>query len=309
MQCPKCGRESRGLCIDCLLEERPITVKEPELERCTGCGLYWHKGNWTEIGKNELAEIVRKNLKVPHGIKIEELSIKPDEEKNYLKLDITLLGNYKNKKFEKKLETKVKIKKTQCKKCCRMSGSYYEAILQVRGFEFSDLDENFVAKAVKVAGGTDFYISSMNYARKLKNHLRDAGFFVNESEKLVGMKEGKNLYRVSISVKPPAFGEGDVLKYGNELLYVKKLGRVVGVVDLKTGEKKGIDMNKLKKPGIAAKKSELRNALVSAVSPKGMHIIDTENHEVYDVARIEDAQSGDTMNFVRISGKIYVIKK
>ena len=56
----------------------------------------------------------------------------------------------------------------------------------------------------KLKKGLNLYVSSIESARKIsKEIIKRLGGVLKESKKLVGKKEGRNVYRVSFSVRLP----------------------------------------------------------------------------------------------------------
>ncbi len=136
-----------------------------------------------------------------------------------------------------------------CDRCMKFRSGYYEAILQVRSLRGKLTErereeiENFVTEATASLlerdpmayisdveypeEGIDFYIGSLNAARKLARRLIDAyGGTVVESHKLVGFdrERGKRKYKAAISVRIPHFRKGDVLLVDGQPYLVTGLG-------------------------------------------------------------------------------------
>ncbi len=148
-----------------------------------------------------------------------------------------------------------------CDRCMKFRSGYYEAVLQVRSFrgklterEREDI-ENFVTEAAAsllerdpmayisdvkhLEEGIDFYVGSLNAARKLARRLVDAyGGTIGESHKLVGFdrERGKRKYKAAISVRIPHFRKGDVLLVDGQPYLVTGLGERCSLYHLIDGE-------------------------------------------------------------------------
>ena len=114
------------------------------------------------------------------------------------------------KETTREVKYKIEIEKTVCPSCSRLSGNYYEAILQLRGdpYKVLLLKESVekalarkgvgITKAVKLKEGIDLYITS---SKALLELVRERGYKVKLSRKLHGLKEGKRVYRLTIALR------------------------------------------------------------------------------------------------------------
>lgn len=131
------------------------------------------------------------------------------------------LVKYKNRWVKKSLEELnkegfYKVKKTICPNCSRKFGGYYEAILQLRGLstEVIDFTENRLENISKndrkafykiesVKNGFDIYIGSKSAAKKVSELVkRNFNLKIIKSYKLVTRREGRDVHRTVISLKP-----------------------------------------------------------------------------------------------------------
>ena len=138
---------------------------------------------------------------------------------------------------------------------------YYEAILQlrdcteaVRGFVIAKIaKENIgVAKDLEVKGGWDLYLADNNFARAVGKNLQDKfGGKVQMSASLWGLKDGKEVYRVTVLFRCAGFVKWDKVMYKGEEYKVKMmLEKDIMLQNVKTGEKVHVkykEMDKIKK--------------------------------------------------------------
>lgn len=202
MFCPKCGREWKGgLCVDCYLKDNPISLKPVEIKVCD-CGMFSNRGLWTGDVLSNLGSLVSGKLHVPHHIKLKSVDVVPLGGKRRLKVKVTVRGDYAGEAFETVFESNVPILKVTCPSCAKLSGGYFEAILQVRTPKIKlEFKSEMVSNVEKVRGGYDVYMTSNSYARGLATQFRRRGFKVTSSPKLFGKKDGRDVYRVSYSIK------------------------------------------------------------------------------------------------------------
>jgi nonsense-mediated mRNA decay protein 3 len=142
----------------------------------------------------------------------------------------------------KEIQSKVRFKPSHCVNCTRKKSHYYEAVLQIRadrrGLSEEEMDavyeyvnervdsasDAFISEEEKIHGGWDFHLSSKALARNISKELASMyGAQDSSSAKLIGMKEGKELYRVTHSVRLPQYKVGDVINLEGVLYQITKM--------------------------------------------------------------------------------------
>lgn len=200
--CPKCGRSSdeirfvEAFCVDCY----PVKLKCPakmEVEQCTRCGRVRIRGEWVDPGKRALSDYVIGKCKGDF------------EQGTYNMKEQTATFTMSKSGVEVERTIALEIKKTICWQCSRMSGGYYEAIIQLRGnplkvkghalmFIKKLSKKTFIAKEEEKAGGLDIYVGNSKAVVELMSELKIKTLM---TKKLVGVSEGKKLYRVTFLVR------------------------------------------------------------------------------------------------------------
>ena len=108
-----------------------------------------------------------------------------------------------------KTETKkitITLKKHKCENCSKVSGSYYEAVIQTRGRNAAKIlkriDESSkdILKIKKVENGYDIFYMNKKAAKKTASNLKKT-FSIKESFKFITTKDGKRLYRNYYSLR------------------------------------------------------------------------------------------------------------
>lgn len=162
----------------------------------------------------------------------------------------------KGVEIEERGEIAVSLKRGTCERCSRITGGYYAGIVQIRADDripsdeeltmaeeiaYSGLgDADFISKETKLKEGLDIYVSSMECGRRISRQIvKKLGGGFSESRKLYGKKDGRNVYRVSFSVRLPAFTEGEKVEIGDKVFSVVKVRKEKGIacVDVATGER------------------------------------------------------------------------
>ena len=263
--CPKCGRECDkffdSVCKDCFFEtfklfELPLVL---HVRVCSGCGAYFHKSKWEDIGNLEEAVLkaVENALFIHSEAGDVEIYLEPKEVTPFIyvvraEVDAVVRGET----IHAVAETEVRIQRTACDICSRESGGYFEAIIQIRAARRFPTEEErkrcsaiareamesmrkkgdrlaFISCVLEQKEGVDLYMGSMNASRQVcRLIISELGGNFSESPTLVGMKDGKNLYRITFAVRLPEFRAGDVIKFRGRVIQIRSSGKKVNGISL-----------------------------------------------------------------------------
>ena len=116
--------------------------------QCRFCKMIKEANTFTPFKNRSFASAIEFELKLNSEWKVKVKEYTDDE------VDCVFIKNYENEKIAFGKRLKYKIARQTCQRCERISGGYYEAILQLRG----DWDRinNLIAKVTKyVERGTD----------------------------------------------------------------------------------------------------------------------------------------------------------
>jgi nonsense-mediated mRNA decay protein 3 len=243
--CPICGTATEDLidnfCRDCFLKEKnPVAVPEKiETFLCRGCLKHLRHGRWTYISKDWDTVLgraasweVKKSLKTGDLQRPEvEVLVGPRKETSPASFSVPVRlkvsGVLKGVAMSTEMETSVEVRAGLCPNCARQSGSYYEAIIQIRGPSGGRVDpwvlegirdevgrlvegygqedgKGFITDIKELKEGVDFYLGSKTMARKIVRNLKTTyGGEMRETTTLVGQRDGKGLYRSTILLRLP----------------------------------------------------------------------------------------------------------
>ena len=124
---------------------------------------------------------------------------------------------------------------------------YYEAILQLRDitpeieeFAFAAIRKKGVpiTRLKKVQGGIDIYLADKRVARTIGKQLQER--FGGEQKitmSIYGMKDGQDLYRLTILFRGLPFQKGQQVLYKGEPCIVSILGKDILLQEVTTGKK------------------------------------------------------------------------
>lgn len=258
--CPKCGTQTDelfdSLCVDCF--KRDIKLIEPtviSVSICRTCGCYF-KGNERTSIEAVVEATIRKEIGKKYGcdseVEIKELKMEDTRAHAVLIVKAELRGV----PLTENGDVEVVLKRESCERCNRIAGGYYVGIVQIRADDRIPTDDElaiaekvahssliepeFISKEMLLKEGLDIYVSSMDCGRRISNAIvRRFGGSYSKSQKLYGRKDGRNVYRVSFSVRMPGFRVGDVLEIGDKRISVEKMveGRGIEGVDIDTDER------------------------------------------------------------------------
>jgi len=223
--CCICGKITEELidsrCYACYLKENPPDVPEKiEVRVCKTCNRLYYRGKWEHIS-DSMPEVLAQgavDFFYKKGFEVESFDILEFyENEGKILSKVKIKGKVNVVPFEREEEIIVKAKFEQCIDCSRKAGGYYEAILQIRGSYDKDeiydiieknLQNSFISKTKELKEGVDFYMGSQKVAKRIARILKNKyNAEVIVSPTLVGRsKEGKDLYRLNISVR---FGEAN----------------------------------------------------------------------------------------------------
>ncbi|MDV0443626.1 60S ribosomal export protein NMD3 [Methanorbis rubei] len=267
--CPKCGAPSENgeLCGKCRVKDTVWVTMEPRVicTYCPTCGSTKTAGLWTDcpVDREELAYnlvsgaiSLHKDLRdIQKDIHIVDISV------NRSIATVFVSGNLYGVPVEVTEKIKIVWAREQCDRCCRISGSYYEGIIQVRAngrkptpyelrraaeiaYQIEDQLQtagdrlSFVSDVDEQKDGLDIIFSSQAIGNAISVDICGAlGGSFTTHPKLVGEKAGIKLYRVTYSIRLPRFSRGDIIRHGRDYFQILRQTKdMLFVRDLKTGQ-------------------------------------------------------------------------
>jgi nonsense-mediated mRNA decay protein 3 len=266
--CPSCGRPSPGgkLCGICRAERTVWLECEPRVKIvfCPSCEARKDQGVWTDMpaSRDEVAmERVHRAIRVSpelHDTRIEVAL--GDQSPNRTYADCKVTGVLYGVGVEGQCRIEITWSKEQCDRCNRLSGSYYEGIVQVRAtgrkpypFEIAtaariaeEMEEtlqeggerlSFISKMIDSRDGLDITVGSQKIGQEISNTIvARLGGRWSTHPKLVGEKAGRQIFRITYSVRLPRFVRGDVIGFGKRYGEVQQMeGQSIRYTDLSTG--------------------------------------------------------------------------
>lgn len=339
--CPKCGKptESDGLCSQCRIGSTPWFTCENRVQstNCPSCGAIKVVNTWTDsaversvLGPEVAKSAVHfhKDVKKPSiDVSIRDLTL------NRSRATLVLGGVLYNKHVEGTCTVEILWHKEQCDRCNRISGSYYEGVVQVRAegrtpstFEIQtaasvaqQIEDNlqaggerlsFISDINEIHDGIDIIIGSQHIGLLISQGIiAQLGGRYTTHPKLIGEKNGRQLFRVTYSVRLPRFQKNDAIKIRNryyEILHVES--HHLQTIDLKDGTTKSVREDDVEK--IIGNSRNAEQGLVVYADGKNMGVLDPISSRTREYPQLKwlEVQAGDHIRLLRDGDQMVFVR-
>ncbi len=209
-RCPLCNKSSADIrfygefCEDCV--KKKLLDKLPEeisLTVCKRCGMIKAKGAFKEQTTEAVDEALAQELR-NYTIRLADIV-----DEDTMNLDITEVRPEYSITVEKKMP--IKWKRSMCERCNRIAGSYYEAVIQLRGTNMEKMEKfidkitkyferknEFITRVREADNGLDVYLSNkkLTSAYLSRNNIQAVTSYT-----LYGLRQGKKVYRHTYAVR------------------------------------------------------------------------------------------------------------
>jgi nonsense-mediated mRNA decay protein 3 len=333
--CPHCGEETDELiddvCKDCFIRTFKAVEALPELEIrvCPNCGAYYQRGNWIEgdLQKGITDEVLR-NIKVSDMFEKSEIKVDcelGEPPGGIVPAVLRIEGEIFNQSIKEEHNFNIKIKRESCVRCSRMSGGYYEAIVQIRTegrrpsreeidsclvilAERVEGHASFVTKMLDVKGGVDLYIASKSAAQDgAREIIKRFGGERRVSPKLIGRRGGRDLYRLTILVRLPRFVSGDIVYFRGRVVLLTSISKHTEGIYLENGMKAGkLDLSDLK---FCMNVSDAEEAVLLVVYEKEVEVLDPETFRAVTLKKplFLTEGAGEGVGVVKIDDRMFLV--
>lgn len=314
--CPRCGELTQGLvdglCANCFFKtsnliEAPLVLYA---KICSTCGAQLTKGKWNN--DYSIQEIVVQTaedaLLIHEKAENIELCIEPKQMTPHLyRVSIEVNATILEEPVHQRIETEVRITRIACDMCSRMSGNYFEAILQIRAASRYPSEEEkircmsivnstlekmltkgdrtaFISRSADARDGIDLYMGSANATKIVcKEIVSELGGSFTESFSTFGRKDGKEVCRMTYSMRLPEFMPGDIIELGNKVIEIKKFSKSVTGTDLAKSARFNSSPDDMKGATLIAKRSTAKKAVIVSMEKDEMLLLDPDTYETVTV--------------------------
>jgi len=338
MICVDCGADVEhligGSCPSCFTSKTPL-LDVPEvidLELCSHCGAKRVGSHWHDVPPDAPEEWVREEVVLQSlGVHAEVQnpmlsSVETPQDERHFVHEVTLRGRVEEAPVEAGGKTLLRRARGICDRCSRIAGGYYAAIIQLRATDrdvtakelerahrlvAEDLSRqldggnrfSFISKEGAMHGGWDYYIGDIDAARNVCRTLKGRlAATIHESAKLVGRREGEDVYRVTFLVRIRLFAPGDYARQGDRLFAVTAVHpKSLQVLDLETHQRTRAHESDLQRLGGAELVEE---ATLVTRDASGAQVVDPQTYRTVDVL-VPDDWSADMVPVIRFEERLF----
>jgi len=316
--CPKCGKETEKLydsvCRDCFFErfhlaELPLVLRA---KICSKCSAHFDRGKWVNIGNIE--DVVIKNVEdallVHDDAQDIEIYVEPRQLTPYMyRVHVEIDARVKDEPVHQELDAEVRIGREACDMCSRMSGGYFEGIIQIRATNRVPTEDEkkqsisiansvvsrmqkkgdrlaFITDSLDLKDGVDIYVGSNNTSRHICRAIAaELGGSFSESPSLYGQKDGKDLYRITFSMRLPQFMPGDVMHIRDRVIEIKSSGKRINGIDLSSGSRFIASHDEIKGAVRIAHRNDAVMAVLVAIEGDDIMVLDPVTYKTVTIKK------------------------
>jgi 60S ribosomal export protein NMD3 len=303
--CPQCGgpMKGEGVCSRCRVAQTRWVTFDSRVSsiRCPSCNAQKSASTWTDSDRSreEIGpELVRSGIHLHKDVKSPRIDIDIKDRtvnRSYANVDVNAVLYGEPVQAHTVME--IVWEKEQCNRCNRISGSYYEGVIQVRaqGRKISpheiltarqiacDVEDSmqaggdrlsYISEIEETREGLDIMIGSQQIGTTISQTITQRlGGRYTTHPKLVGEKAGKKLFRVTYSIRLPKFIRGDIIRIGTRYGQVLQVeGHTVRYADLSTGTDRSVKEEEI--TGFVGNVREAYEALVAYVDGDILGLVD-----------------------------------
>ncbi|OYT57375.1 hypothetical protein B6U70_02460 [Euryarchaeota archaeon ex4484_162] len=339
MFCVECGQEGHifrnGLCIGCYIKSHSFSngPKIIDLVRCPHCGSYRYKNSWLSGDFKEIIQhIIKNSFYVNKELKKTGMSIECNETDETTTCKVIVSGFLDGIPVSEKHMLNIRLKKMVCDVCSRRFGGYYEAVLQIRANKrklsedelkmirsmIEGFVENlrikgnrglFITDTDMRHGGVDFYLSeskpAQTIAKKIYEHF---GGEIKQSSKNIGMKNGRQIYRMTYLIRLPSYQKNCFISLNNSFFLILSISRnKIRVVELSSWKETIFDSKTLQKATVMGHEKLIKNAIVVSQSKDEIQIMDPDTYKVVYVRKPQPMFfDSDKVKIVKLDDHIFL---
>jgi len=339
--CPKCGKPSdtEGLCRQCLIGDTPWFTCDQRVKhvQCPSCFATKQVNTWTDNEREKPAiaqEVAKSAVHFHKDVKMPVIEAQvQDITINRSRATMTVRGTLYKTPVQGECSTEIIWHKEQCDRCNRISGSYYEGVVQVRAdgrlpstFELETSAQiaqqiedtlqaggerlSFINDMNVIHDGIDIIIGSQHIGLLIcRGIVAQLGGSYTTHPKLVGEKNGRQLFRITYSMRLPRFQKHDVIRVKERYYEIERLeSHQVRVFDLKDGNGRSIRQDDVER--IIGNARSAESALVAFIDATTMGILDPVSCRTVELPKPGwlNAQSGDHVNILRDADRLVVVR-
>jgi nonsense-mediated mRNA decay protein 3 len=327
MFCVECGNDTpifrNGVCLSCYLKHTQFSKGPAILDiiMCPRCSSYKYKNTWVqEPFDNVLKRGIREAFSVSPELKDVEIQTQCKEQDRILACMVFISGVLENQTITEQHPLTVRIRHNTCEICSREAGGYYEAILQIRTeqrtftkaelktlrssvetivgqFQESGKRSLFITDIGEKREGLDFFLSEKETALSIAKKIQEQfGGDFKQSASSAGMKDSRQVYRMTYLVRIPAYRTGDFFWFDNSFFFIVSLHtNKVRALELSTWNEKVIDGKNIQPSKIYGGTELIREMIVVSQSKNEVQLMDPKTYVTVEIQKPKTASVDTTM--------------
>ncbi len=225
--CPRCAKETdellEGVCADCYVKTKKFVDTPPNVSVLVcACGRSNEKKKWVQNASIEemVERVILSNLGKDKDTAV-RIEYEPFRICGKTRVPVTVVAERQvgGRTVAKSAAVELMIIPQTCDVCSRVSGGYYEAILQIRGpkyrqeqmlalvkrmvAQYGDTDKySFITQILACKDGVDVYLGSSKVAQKIQQETKRIYNVASKvTHSVCGTRDGKVLTRMTILLK------------------------------------------------------------------------------------------------------------
>ena len=340
MFCVECGKETEifrnGVCINCYLKNKSFS-KGPDIfdiTICSNCSSYKYKNLWLRESFDKiLTRHIKDKFKISDELKKVKIKTQCDEKDKTVLCKIIILGYLDDHEISEEHFLPIRIKNVTCDICSKQFGGYFEATLQIRAnkrklirkeIDTIRLDVENIVKSYRNKGnrglfitdigeehgGIDFYLSEKGSAYTIAKKIQDKfGGEIKESSKNFGMKDGRQVYRMTYLLRLSQYRKGDFITYDNSYFYISSLsGNKVHTFELYDWTERIFDSKDLQQIKIVGGEELIKEMILVSQSNDEVQLMDPKTYKTFEVKKSKKITfNNKTLSIVKLDDTIFLI--
>ena len=301
---------------------------------CPRCSAYKYKNTWIQ---ETFDDVLKRHIKdiftISPDLTHVTIQTKCTEQQRVLACTITITGSIEDQTVTETHPLTVRTRQSTCDICSREAGGYYEAIVQIRAEQRTFTDEElrtlrlaveamvaqlqkggkrglFITDYDEKREGLDFFLSEKTTAFSIAKKIQEEyGGDFKQSASAAGMKDSRQVYRMTYLVRIPAYRKGDFFSVDDSFFHIISLHEnKVRSMELSTWTEKVIDGKDIQPSRIYGGNELIREMIVVSQTPKDVQLMDPKTYATIEIRKPRAVPITTPMvNTVKLGGTVFLV--
>jgi nonsense-mediated mRNA decay protein 3 len=289
----------------------------------------------SELFCDVIRKIIKHNFQISRELKKVNIDTECKETKEGMSCKVYISGFLDDVEISEEHDLTVRLKRTVCEICSKKFGGYHEAIVQIRTEKrklskdklddiqltvetlIEDLRAKgnrglFITDIGEEHGGLDFFISEKGAGIIIAKKIQDQyGGEIKQSSKNIGMKDGRQLYRMTYLLRLPPYARGDFIKLDNSVFQISSIhGNKVKLIELKSWNETMMDFKTINKANILGGKELIKEMILVSQTKGETQLMDSKNYEIRIVKKPKSiSYKTEKINVIKNENQIFILPK